>query len=178
MVWIVIIASIYVGFCLFFYFFQHLFFFRPEKLTRAFEYKYPFPFEELDFDMEDGGRINAIYFKVPNSRGVVYYLKGNSKSIKGWGKFAKDFLSNGYDFFMMDYAAKRKYSTMRNTFTNGCRNPIPKIKSFYMAARGAVASRPASHRGTSHACSSSIHPTSVSSTTSTATSSSRPFVGC
>ena len=53
--------------------------------------------------MEDGGKINAIYFKVPNSRGVVYYLKGNSKSIKGWGKFAKDFLSNGYDFFMMDY---------------------------------------------------------------------------
>jgi alpha-beta hydrolase superfamily lysophospholipase len=53
--------------------------------------------------MEDGGRINAIHFKVPNSRGVVYYLKGNSKSIKGWGKFAKDFVSNGYDFFMMDY---------------------------------------------------------------------------
>ena len=103
MTWLILVLIIYVGFCLFFYFFQHLFFFRPEKLTRAFEYKYPFPFEELDFDMEDGGRINAIYFKVPNSRGVVYYLKGNSKSIKGWGKFAKDFLSNGYDFFMMDY---------------------------------------------------------------------------
>lgn len=53
--------------------------------------------------MEDGGHINGIYFKVPNPRGVVYYLKGNSRSIKGWGKFAKDFVSNGYDFFMMDY---------------------------------------------------------------------------
>ena len=103
MIWILSIASFYVGFCLFFYFFQHLFFFRPEKLTRSFSYKYPFPFEELDFEMKDGGRINAIYFKVPNARGVVYYLKGNSKSIKGWGKFAKDFVSNGYDFFMMDY---------------------------------------------------------------------------
>lgn len=100
---LVSIFSIYVAICVAFYFFQHLAFFRPEKLTTAFQYKYPFPFEELDFDMEDGGRINAIYFKVPNSRGVVYYLKGNSKSIKGWGKFAKDFLSNGYDFFMMDY---------------------------------------------------------------------------
>ncbi len=97
------LAAIYTGICLFFFFFQHLLFFRPEKLTTAFQYKYPFPFEELDFDMEDGGRINAIYFKVPNARGVVFYLKGNSKSIKGWGKFAKDFLSNGYDFFMMDY---------------------------------------------------------------------------
>lgn len=100
---ILILLSLYLGLCLFLYFFQHLFFFRPERLAHSFQYKYPFPFEELNFDMEDGGRINAIHFKVPNSRGVVYYLKGNSKSIKGWGKFAKDFVSNGYDFFMMDY---------------------------------------------------------------------------
>ncbi len=98
-----IVILLYVLICVSFFFFQHLAFFRPEKLTSSFQYKYPFPFEELDFDMEDGGRINAIFFKVPNSLGVVYYLKGNSKSIKGWGKFAKDFVSNGYDFFMMDY---------------------------------------------------------------------------
>ena len=97
------ILIVYVAICLAFYFFQHFAFFRPERLNPSFKYKYPFPFEELNFDMEDGGRINAIHFKVPNTRGVVYYLKGNSKSIKGWGKFAKDFLSNGYDFFMMDY---------------------------------------------------------------------------
>jgi len=64
--------------------------------------------------MNDGGRINAIHFKVPNSRGVVFYLKGNSKSIKGWGKFAKDFLSNGYDFFMMDYRGFGKSRGKRN----------------------------------------------------------------
>ena len=98
-----ILLGIYIAICVGFYFFQHLLFFRPETLSTAFQYKYPFPFEELDFNMEDGGRINAIYFKVPNARGVVYYLKGNSKSIKGWGKFAKDFVGNGYDFFMMDY---------------------------------------------------------------------------
>ena len=94
---------IYLSICLGFYFLQHYLFFRPEILPPSFEYKYPFPFEEVDFDMEDGGRINGILFKVPNSRGIIYYLKGNSKSIKGWGKFAKDFVSNGYDFFMMDY---------------------------------------------------------------------------
>lgn len=97
------IAIVYVVICIAFYFFQHFAFFRPERLASSFTYKYPFPFKELNFNMEDGGRINAIHFKVPNSRGIVYYLKGNSKSIKGWGKFAKDFLSNGYDFFMMDY---------------------------------------------------------------------------
>lgn len=99
----VFIIVAYAGLCLALYFFQHLLFFRPEILASHFKYQYAFPFEELNFAMEDGGSINAIYFKVPNSRGVIYYLKGNSRSIKGWGKFAKDFVSNGYDFFMMDY---------------------------------------------------------------------------
>jgi pimeloyl-ACP methyl ester carboxylesterase len=103
MVAILLVVSFYLGFCLFFYFFQHFFFFRPEILPTSFNYSYSFPFEELKFDMEDGGTINGIHFKVPASRGVVYYLKGNSRSIKGWGKFAKDFLSNGYDFVMFDY---------------------------------------------------------------------------
>lgn len=115
-----ILVILYIAICASFYFFQHYGFFRPEILSTAFQYKYPFPFEELDFDMEDGGRINAIYFKVPNSRGVVFYLKGNSKSLKGWGKFAKDFLSNGYDFFMIDYRGfgkskgKRSQTTLYN----------------------------------------------------------------
>ena len=97
------IGLVYIGICLIMYIFQHFFFFRPEVLPSHFKYEYPFDFEEINFEMEDGGKINAIYFKVPNSRGVIYYCKGNSKSIKGWGKFAKDFVSNGYDFFMMDY---------------------------------------------------------------------------
>jgi len=100
---VVVMACVYAGLCLAILFFQHLFFFRPEILATHFKYQYAFPFDELDFDMPDGGKINAIHFKVPNSRGVIYYLKGNSRSIKGWGKFAKDFVSNGYDFFMMDY---------------------------------------------------------------------------
>lgn len=72
-------------------------------LPKNFEYRYPFPFTEHTFEMEDGGVINALQFKVPNSQGVVFYLKGNSRSLKGWGKFAKDFVSKGYDFFMIDY---------------------------------------------------------------------------
>lgn len=102
-IFIISITSFYLAVCIIFYFFQHFIFFRPEILPSSFKYKYPFPFTELQFDMEDGARINGIYFTVPSSRGVVFYLKGNSRSIKGWGKFAKDFLSNGYDFLMIDY---------------------------------------------------------------------------
>lgn len=103
--WTVIIwiVGLYVALCILLFLFQHLFFFRPEILPTNFKYEYPFEHEEHDFDMEDGGTINSILFKVPNSRGVIFYFKGNSRSIKGWGKFAKDYVSNGYDFFLMDY---------------------------------------------------------------------------
>lgn len=104
---------IYIGLCLLFYFLQDYFFFRPEILPKHFEYRYPFPFDEVNFDMEDGGQINGIHFKVPNARGVVCYFKGNSRSIKGWGKFAKDFVGKGYDFFMIDYRGFGKSSGKR-----------------------------------------------------------------
>ena len=114
---ILIILATYLAIGLIFYFLQDYFFFRPEILPKHFEYKYPFPFEEVNFDMEDGGQINGLHFKVPNSRGVIFYLKGNSKNIKGWGKFAKDFVSKGYDFFMIDYRGFGKSSGRRTETT-------------------------------------------------------------
>ena len=118
--WISTLTTIgiaYFALCGIFYFLQDFFFFRPEILPKSFQYKYPFPFEEVHFDMEDSGYINGLHFKVPNSRGVVYYLKGNSKSVKGWGKFAKDFVSKGYDFFMVDYRGMGKSAGRRTEAT-------------------------------------------------------------
>jgi len=103
----------YTGVCTLFYFFQHYFFFRPEILPGKFVFRYPFPFEEVDFSMEDGGKINGLLFRVPNSRGVVLYFKGNSRSLKGWGKFARDFVGKGYDFFIFDYRGFGKSSGRR-----------------------------------------------------------------
>jgi alpha-beta hydrolase superfamily lysophospholipase len=118
--WTYILEIIWIGYivlCAIFYFLQDYFFFRPEILPKSFQYRYPFPFDEVHFDMEDGGYINGIHFKVPNSKGVTYYLKGNSKSVKGWGKFAKDFVSKGYSFFMVDYRGFGKSSGRRTEAT-------------------------------------------------------------
>ena len=105
-IWINILISLgiaYVALAILFFFLQDYFFFRPEKLPDYFRYRYPFPFDEVNFEMEDGGQINGLHFKIPNAKGVVYYFKGNSRSIKGWAKFARDFIGKGYDFFMIDY---------------------------------------------------------------------------
>ncbi len=124
---------IYLALCLIFYFFQHFFFFRPEILPKQFEYRYPFPFDEVNFEMEDGGQINALHFRVPNARGVVFYLKGNSRSLKGWGKFARDFISKGYDFFMIDYRGFGKSSGRRteNTLYNDAQTVYKWLRSHY-----------------------------------------------
>jgi len=100
---VLVVVLGYIGLCAAFYGMQDLFFFRPELLPRHFDYRFSFPFEELDFRMPDGGRVNALWFRVPNAKGVVFYLKGNSRSIKGWSKYAMDYLAHGHDFFIFDY---------------------------------------------------------------------------
>ncbi|MEQ1746519.1 MAG: alpha/beta fold hydrolase [Saprospiraceae bacterium] len=109
-------AAGYGVLCVLFFFGQDLFFFRPERLPHWFTYQYPFPFSEVNFEMEDGGVVNALHFRVPNSKGVVFYIKGNSRSIKGWGKFAKDFVGKGYDFFILDF---RGFGKSRGRRTEG-----------------------------------------------------------
>ncbi|MEN1785102.1 MAG: alpha/beta fold hydrolase, partial [Bacteroidota bacterium] len=69
---------------------------------------------EYNITTRDGAIINGLHFKADNPKGVVFYLKGNSKSIKGWGKFAVDFTRHGYDVIMVDYRGFGK-STGRRT---------------------------------------------------------------
>lgn len=85
------------------YLLQEKLFFRPERLPQDFVFDFGLNFDELFFETEKGASINALYFHVPNSKGLVFYCKGNSKSIKGWSKFARDFIDKGYDVLMFDY---------------------------------------------------------------------------
>jgi len=104
--WLWILAVVITSYsllCLLFYLLQERFIFHPEKLHEDFKYNYEYPFEEVNLHTSDGARINGLHFRMPNSKGVIIYFKGNTRSVKGWGKFSKDFISKGYDFFMIDY---------------------------------------------------------------------------
>lgn len=97
------------------YFFQDYLLFKPEKLPKDFEFYYENQeIEEYNLETRDGATINGLRFKCKNPKGVVFYLKGNSKSIKGWGKFAVDFTRHSYDVLMVDYRGFGK-STGRRT---------------------------------------------------------------
>jgi uncharacterized protein len=85
------------------YLIQEKFIFQPEKLDQDFVYKYDLPFKELFFDVEAGVRINGLHFYKKDPLGLVFYLHGNTRSIKGWAKYARDFYRYGYDVVLADY---------------------------------------------------------------------------
>ena len=101
---ILIILSVIAVVSIVLYFFQERFLFHPEKLPEDFKFQYENQkVKEYNLEIKKGVVINGLHFQAENSKGVVYYLKGNSKSIKGWGKFAVDFTIHGYDVIMIDY---------------------------------------------------------------------------
>jgi len=102
---LLIILIIYVGISIALYYLQDYMLFRPEKLPKDFKFDYENQVtKEYNIETRDGAIINGLrFFPKGDSKGVVLYLKGNSKSIKGWGKFAVDFTRHGYDVVMIDY---------------------------------------------------------------------------
>jgi pimeloyl-ACP methyl ester carboxylesterase len=96
------------------YFLQDLFIFKPEKLHPDFEFKYDIPFKELNFDVAPGVRINGLHFYRDKPKGLILYFHGNSRSIKGWAKYARDFYRYDYDVVLVDYRGFGKSTGKRN----------------------------------------------------------------
>lgn len=110
-----LVLTIYIVISILLYFLQDYIMFKPEKLPADFQFYYENQeTEEYNVETRDGAIINGLRFKAQNPKGIVFYLKGNSKSIKGWGKFAVDFTRHGYDVLMVDYRGFGK-STGRRT---------------------------------------------------------------
>ena len=100
---LIYIISGYLFLLVLVYLVQERFIFKPEKLHQNFQYKYDSAFKELFFDVEEGVRINGLHFTVPEPLGLVLYFHGNTRSIKGWAKYAKDFTRYQYDVVLVDY---------------------------------------------------------------------------
>jgi len=113
---LLIILAIYLTASIVLYYIQDYFLFKPEKLSKDFQFYYENQeTEEYNLETRDGAVINGLLFKPKNrSKGVVLYLKGNSKSIKGWGKFAVDFTRHDYSVLMVDYRGFGKSTGRRS----------------------------------------------------------------
>jgi uncharacterized protein len=93
---------------------QEKFIFKPEKLKQDFEFKYDVPFKELFFDIVPGVRINGLHFYREQPKGLILYFHGNTRSIKGWAKYARDFYRYDYDVILLDYRGFGKSTGKRS----------------------------------------------------------------
>jgi len=91
------------------YFFQEKFIFKPEKLKQDFQFKYDIPFKEYFFDVEPRVRINGLHFYREKPDGLILYFHGNTRSIKGWAKYSRDFYRYNYDVVLVDYRGWQKH---------------------------------------------------------------------
>jgi len=113
---LLIILTVYVGVSIALYYLQDYMLFKPEKLSKDFQFNYENQStKEYNLETRDGAVINGLrFFPKAKPKGVVIYLKGNSKSIKGWGKFAVDFTRHGYNVLMVDYRGFGKSTGKRS----------------------------------------------------------------
>ena len=96
------------------YLLQDKFIFKPERLSQNFQFKYDAPFKELNFDVAPGVRINGLHFFREDSKGIILYFHGNTRSIKGWAKYARDFYRYNYDVVLVDYRGFGKSTGKRS----------------------------------------------------------------
>lgn len=96
------------------YFIQEKLIFKPEKLKRDFQFRYDIPFKEYFFDIEPGVSINGLHFFREKPSGLILYFHGNTRSIKGWAKYSRDFYRYNYDVVLVDYRGFGKSTGKRS----------------------------------------------------------------
>lgn len=100
---ILTVILIYVGVCIVYYFIQEKFIFVPISADDFSNRKVILPFEEVLLDTPYEGQIHGLIFKHSEPKGLVFYLHGNTGSIKRWRFMAEDICKMGFDVFVIDY---------------------------------------------------------------------------
>ena len=100
---LIVIIVLYLIACVLFYFLQEFLLFKRKQFRKDFPYHYDFPFEELFWDTPDGNTLNGLWIKVPNPKGVILFLHGNSGHMARSGNYFKRVKDLNYDVVLYDY---------------------------------------------------------------------------
>jgi pimeloyl-ACP methyl ester carboxylesterase len=102
--YISVLLVAYIGIHFFLYAFQEKFFFLESSLYDDYKFNFTQDFEEHFFNLENGDRINALYFKTTDSiKGNMLYFHGNSRNLQRWGRVAPAYTKRGYNVLMIDF---------------------------------------------------------------------------
>ncbi|GAB3731258.1 alpha/beta fold hydrolase [Hymenobacter agri] len=98
-----VVAALYVLLCGVLYFKQEKLLFGPTRLPADYRFRFLGQFEERWTTAADGTRLHGLLFKVPASKGLIFYLHGNGGALNSWGDAAAAYTALGYDVFLPDY---------------------------------------------------------------------------
>ena len=89
-----IVGLLYVG--------QERIIFPGSTLPAEHRFAFDVPFEEFILET-DGAELNALWFRQPKPRGLVFFLHGNAGNLETWTTGVDYYQRVNYDMFMFDY---------------------------------------------------------------------------
>lgn len=98
-----VIAGVYIFLLTLLYFFQEKLLFHPQVLEQDHQFSFDGDYREIFIPVEEDVRLHGLLFKAPDSKGLVFYLHGNSGCADGWGRSAALYTMMRYDLFLLDY---------------------------------------------------------------------------
>jgi alpha-beta hydrolase superfamily lysophospholipase len=94
--------AFYGMFLVYLYITQEDLIFSGTTLPPDHHFDFDVPFREINVSV-DGAKINSLYFRQPNSRGLVFFLHGNGGNLETWTSNVEFYQRINYDMFMLDY---------------------------------------------------------------------------
>src|SRR5664279_1053499 len=77
--------------------------FPASKLSKDYNFHFKGKYSEKTILTSDGILLSSLLFYADTSKGVIFYLHGNTGSLDKWGKIASIYTALHYDIFMLDY---------------------------------------------------------------------------
>src|SRR5438045_9788132 len=96
------LAGTYLVVLVLLYFFQERLIFLGDPLPADHRFRFPQPFEELRVPVP-GATLDALLFRQPQPRGLVFFIHGNAGNLESWGQGAEFYRQANYDVFMFDF---------------------------------------------------------------------------
>jgi hypothetical protein len=87
---------------------QEFLIFHPVPLAADFQFPLPGVVEEKV--AVDGAELSALHLKLPDPKGVVFFLHGNSGNLQSWFTSVDFYRRTNYDLFILDYRGFGKSS--------------------------------------------------------------------
>lgn len=85
------------------YFSQEALIFMSTELPEDYQYTFETPFEEITLEAEDSAKLNALYFKQDDPKGLIVYFHGNAGDLSRWGSMVSPLVKHQYEVLIMDY---------------------------------------------------------------------------